>query len=119
MNETLLISLSIVNVAAPVVAFLLLRAARGRERRASALVAKAELAAERAADVIAPSVALALVDGDWDSEAADRIPAAIWDGLYEAGLLRTTSDESGESWPVITREGLRVLASTLGTGNRT
>ena len=56
--------------------------------------------------------ALALLD-DWDGEAGDAIPQDVWDALYAEKLVSSASDQTGERWPILTREGRNVLLAGL------
>jgi hypothetical protein len=97
-------------------AFRLLRAAERIHVETEMIATRAEATLGRVRGVIAPVVALALIEGEWDGAAADAIPGDVWESLHEKGLLRTVGDETGEHWPVITREGTQALIDALGGG---
>jgi hypothetical protein len=60
-----------------------------------------------AAEKLPRLIALASVAG-WDDE-GELGGGEVWDKLYEEGLLRNASDQTGERWPVITERGRREL----------
>lgn len=55
-------------------------------------------------------LALALV---WGAHDQDGIPGDVWEALYREGLLASAGDQSGESWPVVTRAGQEYLQRAL------
>jgi hypothetical protein len=86
-------------------------------RHARRATANYDLAREAMADlmsVVHPVTALALLDGNWEGNAAAAIPQDVWDSLYDGGLIQHGSDETGETWPVLTEKGSAVLLSSLG-----
>ena len=74
--------------------------------------ARARELALLAEDAACRLAALALLD-DWDGEAGDAIPQETWDALYAEKLIASQGDQTGESWPVLTREGRDVLLAAL------
>lgn len=92
--------------------FALHYAAHAREKVEKTYASTLEVL-ERIHEVMYPTVALALLDGNWEGKAADAIPQDVWDKLYEQELIRSGGDDSGESWPLLTDKGAAVLLSSL------